>query len=132
MDQTDRKTNNLKTESEAQADLDFDREKDLQIGMCNLLNLRGIWYQRQRMDRKSTGTSGCPDFLFSINGKAIAVEAKVGKNDLSPDQEDAIHHMKKNGWKVYVVKSIEEFKKVLDEESTCPTVRECTCWNLSD
>lgn len=90
-------------------------EKELQKDMAQYLGMKGICFFRQRMDRKTSGTVGWPDFTFSINGRACAVEAKVGSNDLDPEQMSVIAKMINNGWKVAVVRDLAQLKAFLDE-----------------
>ena len=60
------------------------------------------------MHRRRTGTKGAPDFLFSVDGRSCAIEAKFGDGETSPDQDKAIAAMRANGWRVAVVRSLEE------------------------
>lgn len=93
------------TNDEAQAKMDGKREKDLQENIAALLRIRGIAFFRQRMDRKTTGTVGWPDFTFAINGKAVAFEVKLPGEQPTPEQNACILAMDRNGWHVVVVHS---------------------------
>jgi hypothetical protein len=100
------------TNADAQAKIDGNREKQLQENIANLLRQRNIWFMRQRMDRKTTGTLGAPDFLFAINGRACAFEVKAQGCCATPEQVACHESMRANGWFVSVVCSERE---ALDE-----------------
>ena len=102
------------TNEDAQAKINGKREKELQENIANLLRQRNIWFMRQRMDRKTTGTLGAPDFLFAINGRACAFEVKLPGGKLTDDQMRAIVAMTNNGWFFRVVHSEAEALKELD------------------
>ena len=54
-----------------------------------LLNLRGIYYVRSRMDRATTTRKGVPDFIIILPGeRAWLVEVKTEVGTLSQDQRD--------------------------------------------
>jgi predicted Ser/Thr protein kinase len=93
-------------------------ERDLQNQIANYLRLHGIWFDQDAMHKRRTGTTGTPDFLFAINGRACAIEAKFGDGDLKPAQVAAIAAMKKDRWRVVVVKSLPEVISFLKEVST--------------
>lgn len=78
-------------------------EKQLQKEISQLLNLRGIWFAWSRTDRPTHNIKGTPDFIFSIGGKSLAMECKVGNNDLSDDQKYVRAKMESNGWTYQVI-----------------------------
>ncbi len=122
MSKTARAQFGLQTSEEAQATFTARSEGELQKQICNLLNLRGIWYSWSRMDRRTTAKVGTPDFLLVVNRVPIALEAKHGKGKLSEDQERTHQQMTRDGWKVRVVRSLEEVRVILNcagaEETT--------------
>lgn len=87
---------------------DLKAERDLQNQIASWLRLHDIWTDWDAMNKRRTGTKGTPDFLFSLNGCACALEAKFGDGKTSPDQDKAIAAMRANGWRVAVVRSLEE------------------------
>lgn len=93
---------------EALANAEIRLERDLQIRLRALLGLRGIAYQQSRMDKKTTGTVGWPDFTFAVNGRPVAWECKLPGKDLDEDQVRVIEQMKANGWDVRVIRSVEQ------------------------
>jgi hypothetical protein len=90
-------------------------ERDLQGQIGNYLRLHGVWFDQDAMHKRRTGTSGTPDFLFSVNGGACALEVKFGDGKLSSEQLFAIALMQTNGWRVAVVRSLEEVIRWLKE-----------------
>jgi hypothetical protein len=59
----------------------------------------------------SSFIKGIPDFTVLMdNGKYVCIELKVGRNDLSQGQKKFAEKVK-----VHVVRSYEEFKKIIDD-----------------
>ena len=111
----DRRALNLQTSEEAQASFVARSERELQDAIANLLTLRGITFLRFRMDKATTARRGWPDFTLALNGRAVALEAKRGSNDLDPEQVRCIAGMRKDGWDVRVVRSLDEVRGILGE-----------------
>lgn len=110
---------NVMTSDEAMARFVAKSEKELQNKMAQLLDLRGIAYMRQRMDKRATGTVGWPDFTFAIRSHhcafPIAVEVKYEDGKQSKEQRDCIAKMKRDGWNVYEVRTFQEFHSLLNQ-----------------
>lgn len=100
-----RKEMKLPTSAEVQAKLDGKREKELQENIAALLRQRRIWFERKRMDRRTTGTVGCPDFLFAVKGQAVAFEVKLMTGRVEVEQDECMSAMSFNGWSVWVIRS---------------------------
>lgn len=100
-------------------------EKQLHAQIRNLLNLKGIVYSENRMDKRSSTTVGWPDFtacvLLNKPNKVdplnvtyvpvpLAWEIKVGNAKLRPEQEEMLRRMQAppNGWRVKVIRSLQE------------------------
>lgn len=115
-----RKEMHLLTSTEAQLKLDTRREKQLQENIAALLRQRGIWFARQRMDRKTTGVVGQPDFLLAIKGRAIAWEIKLVGKYLTKEQDACLHAMEANGWSCHIIRSEQAAVDALNYlEMTC-------------
>lgn len=94
-------------------------EREIQEQIANLLRQRGIWFHRSRMDKRTTGPKGTPDFLFAVDGRACAIEVKMPGKTLSDDQRVTLHSMIANGWQSRLVGSAGDalaFIKVLEAE----------------
>ena len=90
-------------------------ERDLHKQIVSYLEQHhGIKVGHARMDRKSTFTVGWPDLTFAIQGKACALELKVGTNVLESEQRECLAKMVADGWSVAVVYSLEEAKEWLE------------------
>lgn len=62
---------------------------------------------------KYTGTvSGIPDMIFTIQSKTFFFELKTEKGSLSKDQKFVISRMKQNGFPVYLIRDVEQFKQI--------------------
>lgn len=91
------------------------REKELQENCASLLRQRNISFIRQRMDRRTTGPVGQPDFVFVIKGKPYAVECKVGDGVLTAAQSEMLWKMQNDGWTIRLVCTEHEFMAILNE-----------------
>jgi hypothetical protein len=102
------------TTAEADAKFNARAEKKLQENIAALLRQRNICFFSQRMDRRTSGTVGWPDFTFGIKGKdgvaiACAVECKVLDGKLTQEQWQVLIDLDANGWAATVVRSEAEF-----------------------
>lgn len=103
-----------RTWNEIQSDNMARDERTLQKQIAALLSLSDVWYSRSRMDKRTTNKRGTPDFLFVWNGRPYAFEAKIGKAEPTNEQLDCHSQMRRNGWLVFVVRSIEDVRAFLD------------------
>lgn len=92
---------------------DQQSEKELQELCANYLRQLDIPFNRNRMDRKSSGTVGWPDFSFPFRGKFFAVEFKVGSNHTSPEQARCLAAIERNGGIAVVIRDFEAFRQLL-------------------
>ncbi len=67
------------------------------------------------MDRATSNNKGCPDFLFAINGRAVALEAKLPGKQPTEDQRRVMAGLAADGWRVAVVRSLDEARSVVAE-----------------
>ncbi len=93
---------------ERKAALDLTMEASLHNMVMQYLNLHEIFYIHSTFGKRTRSTKGTPDFCFAVNGQACAVELKTPSGELSPDQEQAIATMRKNGWAVEVATSLQQ------------------------
>lgn len=89
------------------------RERELHDQVENLLRLHQVTFRHDRMDKKTTGTVGWPDFTFCWLGNPVAIECKAPGGFLSQEQSSIINGMKKDGWKVKVAHSLTEVRDFL-------------------
>jgi len=92
-------------------------ERDLHKAIRSLLSLRDIEFIESRMDKRTTTHKGVPDFIFAVNGQAIAWECKSPTGKLSDVQERMLERlmMPPNQWHVSVIRSAGEAIKKLYE-----------------
>lgn len=89
-------------------------EKEIQKDIIGFLRLRNIVPIHQRMDRRTTTATGTPDVLFAYHGIPFAWEIKTEKGKLRAEQEELHPRLEANGWRVSVVRSIQQAKEILD------------------
>ena len=58
---------------------------------------------------------GTPDLIVCINGKFVAFELKVGKNDLQDDQKIHKIRIRRSGGLHYSPYTLEEFIKIVED-----------------
>ena len=102
------------TTEEIQLKNDLELERDLQKDVHNLLRQRDVLVITNRFGKRSTATKGVPDFNFSWNCRPYAFECKVGNRKPSQRQLETHMHMRRNGWLVFVVRSLKEAQEFLD------------------
>src|SRR5258706_12228832 len=76
------------TRPEIDAKVAAKREKEIQESIAQYLRMREIPFHRARMDRKTTGPVGWPDFTFCYCGRFVALEVKSVDGDLTAEQEE--------------------------------------------
>lgn len=105
-----------KTAAECEAALQDTSERKLQSDMVNLLNQKGLFFNRSAFHKRSTGKVGFPDYcIWFKGGSSILVEAKTEKGKLSTEQEQVHQEFyEKTGKKVTVIRDLQTFKTLLD------------------
>jgi hypothetical protein len=102
------------TREESITAMEIRSERDLQNQIASYLYHKRIWFHRTRMDKKTTGPVGTPDFIFAVNGRPIAWEVKLPGKELSFDQASVMAEMFGNSWCCATVRSVAEAKHLLD------------------
>lgn len=77
-----RKAEKVTTPEEARDKAVLRNEKELQNLLANYLTIHGLWFDRDAMHKRRTGTVGTPDFIFpylskSGRGYFVAWEVKA-------------------------------------------------------
>jgi hypothetical protein len=111
------------TKAEAEDRANVKNERELQRLIANYLRLQGIEAFSQRMDKRTRGKVGQPDFLFSVpnwdgqkwNGIPCAWEVKFDKGKLSDEQIIMSGKLVGNGWRHKVIRSFEQARQELRE-----------------
>lgn len=60
---------------------------------------------------RTAAKKGVSDVLAVYKGQCIAIEVKIGKDRLSPEQDGFLQNISAAGGNSYVAKDFEEFKK---------------------
>ena len=124
MSPTDRKRlgKSGRTSEDCKRDQERVSEREIHRQIEQWLNSKGIVYRHDRMDRKTTGTVGWPDFTFAWEmyrhhgikyAGGVGVEVKVAGGKCSQEQLDCHARMECNGWLVFVVNSLQEMIEAL-------------------
>lgn len=91
-----------------------DKESDLHEQIFAECRRRGWIQMHGAMSERTHRTEGEPDFsIMASGGRRIDVEAKSRTGKLSPAQVALHHHAKSLGHTIHVVRSFEEFLKLL-------------------
>jgi hypothetical protein len=127
MDPTQRKSlgKSGRTSEEIDAKKGLELEKEIHRQIDQWLRSKDIVFQHERMDGKTRGTVGWPDFTFvwkvpwhEIANTLYPIGCEVKRPGEKPtvDQKQVHDWMRQNGWTVLVVHSlqelIEELKKL--------------------
>lgn len=88
-------------------------EKEIQEEIANYLRQRNIPFQRTRMDKKTTGTIGWPDFTFPFDGKFYGLEVKARGCGETTEQSYCLGMIRDCGGVAFVVHSVQEVVNLL-------------------
>lgn len=103
------------TQDEAEQMYSDGQEDRLQADIRQYLNLHDIVFINPSMRKRSALPPGWPDFTFSFDGQACAIEAKAGKNKLDPDQIVMRDKMVENGWAWIEARSVSDVKELFSK-----------------
>lgn len=93
--------------------VDLTPEKELQRLSELELNRRGITFLH--LSHKAREKVGWPDLVFAYYGVPVAIELKTKTGTLTKEQAECLAAMKNNGFRVYVLRSIENVIDVLNQ-----------------
>lgn len=89
-------------------------ERDLQNQIADYLRLRDIPFYRQRMDKRTTGKVGTPDFICCVAGYFVAFECKRPGGKLIEEQARQIQAIRDANGQAVEVTTLEQVKRILD------------------
>lgn len=96
---------------------DAGHESDLHDKIAAECRRRGWAYVHSRMDAPTTTTRGVPDFIIAArDGRTLWIECKSATGKQTPAQLGFALQCERNGHKVHLVRSFDEFFKV----AQCP------------
>jgi len=90
-------------------------ERDLQQDFSDWLTKNGLPHFRQRMDKRTTGTLGWPDFTICHNGRVLLIEAKFEKGSLRKSQNERRAELDAAGCHVHVLRDLQSAINVVNE-----------------
>lgn len=90
-------------------------EKKLQDKAIRYLRERGIYYLNLYGDGWSG--KGKPDLIACINGRFVAFELKVGKNDMQDDQKIHKVRIERSGGLHFSPYTLDEFIQIVEDLS---------------
>lgn len=96
------------TKAEAAAIYARGQEKELQRQVWNYLTLKGIYFESDRMDKRTSGKKGRADFRCCIDGLWLSLECKAESQTLSKEQALEAARLRKSGGKFAVVFSLQD------------------------
>jgi hypothetical protein len=109
------------TATEAQETFRRGEEKKLQSLIANYLNLQEIYFETDRMDRRTSGAKGRPDFRICYRGRWIAVECKAQGGHLSKEQASTLERIRQCGGIAIVafgLDAVQQALRSIDSEIT--------------
>jgi VRR-NUC domain len=117
MAKADRKEVGVKSREELILEVTYRDERAIQTGICQLLGMHEIPYCRSRMDKRTRTHKGTPDFLFCVGrdekGQGVAWEVKTPQGRLTADQVKMLEQYMRSGWRVAIIRSVEQALKEL-------------------
>lgn len=109
-------------------------ESQIETSICHYLRIKGYFFWKQPQAGYFAGKQkdghwigsfrrhvnpycrrGVPDLILVKNGQFIGLEVKTPTNRQTLEQVDFQYDLEKNGGKYFVVRSIEDVEKVLQE-----------------
>lgn len=98
--------------AEAKEKLISGEERKLQNLIGNYLSLHGIYFESDRMDKRTRGKKGRPDFRVCYRGRFLAIECKAMDGRLSTEQASELARIRKSGGTACVAMSLEDVQAV--------------------
>lgn len=90
-------------------------ESDLHDDILTYCRERGWVAVHSRMDKPSTTAKGVADFIiFADRGRTFAIECKSRSGKRTVDQIGFMMQLNKLGHACYLVKSMDEFRKIVE------------------
>jgi hypothetical protein len=83
-------------------------EKEEHNLFINWLGLHGLQFRHDRMDKKTSGTVGWPDFTIVVGGRCLLGDFKVYGNKLSSEQKERFGALSRTGTEVEIWSSADQ------------------------
>ena len=89
------------------------QERELQRLCANWLNLHGIYFECDRMDKRTSGKCGRADFRICYHGHWISAECKCAGEPLSEAQEREAQRLKNSGGRFVIIRELGDLVEAL-------------------
>ena len=96
------------TAAEAREVYQRGQEKELQHQVWNYLSLKGIYFESDRIDKRTSGKKGRADFRCCIEGMWLSLECKAEGQTLSKEQAAEAARLRKSGGRFAIVFSLND------------------------
>ena len=96
------------TRAQALAKYRAGQEKQLQDDVTRWLDFHQIYFNSDRMDKKTSGKKGRADFRCCVQGRWISFECKTEAGTLSKEQAEDAARLRKSGGTFVVVFSLQD------------------------
>ena len=80
----------------------------MQDEITTWLDLEGIYFESDRMDKRTSGKKGRADFRICAAGRWLSIEAKAGNHTLTAEQDEQAARLRRSGGTFAVVRSLKE------------------------
>jgi hypothetical protein len=98
------------TQAQAEAKYAKGEERKLQDAIARWLAFEGIYFESDRMDKRTSGKKGRADFRICVppDGRWLSIEAKAGTRALTPEQAEQADRLRRSGGTFVEVRSLRE------------------------
>jgi hypothetical protein len=96
------------TKAEAKAKFVAGQEKELQDQVRAHLDRHEIYYDLDRMDKRTSGKRGRADFRCCVRGRWLSLECKSETGTLTREQVEQAARLRKSGGKFAVVYCLQD------------------------
>ncbi len=101
------------TQVEAETTYIAGEERKLQNLIANYLSFHGIYFEHDRMDKRTRGKVGRPDFRICYRGRFLAIECKSVYGALSSEQAAELVRIRDSGGIASVAYSLDDVQLAL-------------------
>ena len=106
------------TKAEANATYLRGQERKLQNLIGQFLTLKGIYFENDRMDKRTSGRKGRPDFRICVSGLWLAAECKAEGETLTAEQAQEANRLRASGGKFVVAYCLQDVIEAINDLNT--------------
>ena len=101
------------TRQECESAIVYEQEKALQRLCAQWLTLHDIYFEADRMDRRTSGKCGRADFRICHHGHWLSCECKVAGQSLTQAQDREAQRLRNSGGVFVVVRELGDLTEAL-------------------